>query len=129
MEWDTSPNAGFSAGEPWLAVAGGWQDRNVATQDGTGILAFYRRMLRFRRNFPALTVGSYQALDASDDCFVFTRDAGGRRLAIAINFGAETRHVDISGDVLLSTMLDREGFERHIDLRPHEGVIVQFPDN
>jgi len=126
MEWDSSPNAGFTAGEPWLAVAGGWQARNVDSQDEASSLAFYRRMLRLRRESPALTVGEYRSLDAPQGCFVFVRSTTGERLAVAINFELENRPLDLSGEVLLSTGMDRAGYVEHLELRPNEGIILRL---
>jgi len=126
MEWNTNPNAGFTTASPWLRVADGWEARNVASQGETSTLAFYRHMLALRKVTPALVMGEYRSFDAPDDCFAFERCHSSERLAVVVNFGGEDRRVDIPGTLLLSTMLDRKGPAEHLDLRPHEGVIVRL---
>jgi alpha-glucosidase len=134
MQWDTSPNAGFSDVEPWLPVADDCATRNVAVQsaDPTSILNLYRRLLRYRRSSPALLGGAYQALDADDDCFVYLRVAGDERRLVALNFAGDPRRVSVAGEgagqVAISTHLDRQGSESlsDLELRPHEGVIVEL---
>ena len=126
MEWDSGPHAGFSTAAPWLAVAEGWQARNVASQGEFSHLAFYRRMLALRKVTPALKMGAYRSLDGPDDCFVFERSDSVERYVVALNFGGTDRRIEIPGTVVLSTRLDMEGPVDHLDVRPHEGVVVRL---
>jgi alpha-glucosidase len=50
MQWDGSPNGGFTTGEPWLALVDP-AERNVADQreDPDSLLALYRDLLAWRR--------------------------------------------------------------------------------
>jgi alpha-glucosidase len=133
MQWDTSPYAGFSDVEPWLPVSADYATRNVAAQsdDPASMLNLYRRLLWYRRGSPALYGGSYQSLDAGDDCFVYLRAADDERRLIALNFADARRRVSLpdeeAGQVVISTHLDR--VERvslfELELRPHEGVIIE----
>jgi len=137
MQWDAGPNAGFCpAGvEPWLPISADYATRNVAvqSQQPTSILNLYRKLLWYRRNTPALYGGSYRSLDVdNEDCFVYLRVAGEERRLIALNFGSAPRRIAIPGEdrgkVAISTHLDREGVESlaRLELRPHEGIIVEF---
>jgi alpha-glucosidase len=135
MQWDDSPNAGFSAVEPWLPISADYGTRNVAVQsaDPTSVLSLYRRLLWYRRQCPALYGGSYRPLDAGDDrCFVYLRATGDERRLVVLNFADDQRRISIpgggSGEVVISTYLDREGSESlsGLELRPHEGVIVEL---
>ena len=133
MQWDNGPNAGFSDGEPWLPISDDHATRNVAVQstDPASMLNFYRRLLWYRRNSPALYGGSYQPLDVDDDCLVYLRSAGDEQRLVALNFTAAPRRLSISikdtGQIVLSTHLDREESVSlsDLDLRPHEGVIIE----
>lgn len=135
MQWDGSPNAGFSDVEPWLPVSADYGTRNVAVQsaDPTSILNLYRRLLWYRRGSPALYGGTYRPLDVGDDdCFVYLRTAGDERRLIALNFTDDQRYISVPGEdtgqIVISTHLDREekvSLSR-LELRPHEGVIVEL---
>jgi alpha-glucosidase len=126
MEWDGTAHAGFSDAPPWLPMAGGWRTRNVAVQGDRSILAFYRRMLALRNHTPVLHTGGYRAMEGPRDAFVFERFDGDDRLVVALNFGSEPAAVEISGTVLVSTMLDWDGPVDRVELRPDEGVIVRL---
>lgn len=126
MEWDASVNGGFSTSEPWLAMAEGWQTRNVTAQGESSHLVFYRRMLALRRATPALMVGEYRPFDAADDCFAFERTSGTDRYVVVLNFGVVERRVDLSGTIVLSTRLDTVGPAEHLHVRPKEGIVVRL---
>ncbi|MGA7295476.1 MAG: alpha-glucosidase [Terriglobales bacterium] len=65
MQWNDSPNAGFSTVTPWLPVPASYKTHNVATEmkDPDSVLQFYRRLLALRHHEPALLDGDYVALN------------------------------------------------------------------
>jgi alpha-glucosidase len=79
MQWANAPNAGFSpAGvQTWLPVNPNYaQGINVADQldDPESLLHFYRRLLRLRRENPALVAGGFIPLEThAQDYFAFVR--------------------------------------------------------
>lgn len=134
MQWDMSPQAGFSTGEPWLPVYPDYASRNVAvqTRQPGSMLNFYRTLFWLRRKSPALYGGSYNSLDVEGNCFVYLREEGSERKLVALNFSAGystiTTELEGKGRLLLSTHMDREGeiSLNCIKLRPYEGVIIQL---
>ena len=46
MQWDSSPNAGFTTGTPWLKVNDNYPEINVAAQENEpdSVLNYYRRL-------------------------------------------------------------------------------------
>ena len=68
MQWDSSDNAGFSKGKPWLPVPPTYKTHNVADESKNldSVLAFYKQVLKLRHTDPALMDGSYTAINESD---------------------------------------------------------------
>jgi alpha-glucosidase len=135
MQWDDSPNAGFSTGEPWLPMAEGFKEQNVAVQrnDPCSIYHLYRQLITFRRKSRALVMGAYRPLVAGGDLLLYVRELAGERLLIALNFGGEPIAASFSsgglaGRLLLSSHGGRsyEPVTDTIDLRPHEGVLMEL---
>lgn len=132
MPWDTTPNAGFTTGTPWLPLNPDWTARNVAAQsaDPKSDLGFYRRLLALRRAERALQQGAIRIVDASDRHIGYVREVETSRLGAILNFSDETLTVtlDENATVLLSTNLDRAGeaVARQLSLRPREGVVLRF---
>jgi alpha-glucosidase len=142
MQWDVSPNAGFSAPDVrdlWLPLASNYMEVNVASQleDPRSMLNYFRKLLAYRGASPALKWGSYRSLDpgsaqAQANCFVFERQAGDQRLLVALNFSAQDHELSLpglsTGRITLSTTLDREGAVNlsKVTLRANEGYIIEL---
>ena len=79
MQWANAPNAGFSPASvrTWLPVNPNYaQSVNVADQldDPDSLLTFYRRMLRVRKQTPALVAGDYTPLhEEAEEVLAFLR--------------------------------------------------------
>jgi alpha-glucosidase len=106
MPWtQDGPYAGFSTHEPWLAVPipGSHRERaaDVQEREPSSVLHAYRRFLAWRRQQPALRLGTMEVVDAPvsgpDDVLVFFRVHGGERIVAAFNFSAEPRAAAIPG--------------------------------
>jgi oligo-1,6-glucosidase/alpha-glucosidase len=128
MAWDNSPNAGFSATEPWLPLHQDWRARNVAAQQAkpNSMLSLYRDLLKLRRAEQALSVGSIRLEKGSEHVLAYRREHGHCSLRILLNLsGAERRLPDgsESGELLLSTLGSQppDGW-----LRPDEGLILRL---
>ena len=132
MQWDDSPNAGFTMGGPWLPVAENFHARNVKalSADPTSILNFYRQLIRLRHQRRALNTGSYHQVFCAGNVMLYERAGDDERLAILLNFGHSPELVRLPrpGTVLLSTQLDRAGEKTHSEfaLRAHEGVVIEL---
>ncbi|HLF73056.1 MAG TPA: alpha-amylase family glycosyl hydrolase [Anaerolineales bacterium] len=142
MQWDASPNAGFSAPdvkELWLPLAPDYKEVNVAGQlnDPRSMLSFFRKLLAYRKASPALQWGNYRSLDAAspeaqENFFVFERRAGDQNVLVALNFSDQEQNLSLpelrKGRIVLSTTLDREGEVNLADfnLRANEGCIIEL---
>jgi alpha-glucosidase len=135
MQWDNSPNAGFSLPgvSPWLPAAENYKLINVAEQQGhaNSMLTFTRRMIAFRQQSQALLSGGYRPLEAGEEIVAYIRETESERLAVILNLGYMPRTFslppDIEGEVVLSTRLDggAEIADGVLHLRRHEGVILR----
>jgi alpha-glucosidase len=138
MQWDASPNAGFSTVEPWLPTAPDYEAVNVKAQraDPTSMLSLYQRLIWTRKMSPALLSGRYRAVDkVPTDCFVYLREHTGQRMLVALNFSADEHRLSLPdlgvGQSVVSTHLDREGATdlTTLHLRGHEGIIIETRSN
>ena len=86
MVWEkNAPNAGFSTGTPWLPVKAPQAARAVDQQGPDGILAYYKEMIAFRKNSPALSRGDTTFIPLPEPLLVFTRTDGAQRLTCIFN--------------------------------------------
>jgi glycosidase len=89
MRWDgTEPAAGFSTAEPWQALSIDPAGTDVATEGGDrdSLLSTYRSLVRLRSGHPALAVGAWTAVEASERGVVaFLRHVRGETLLVVAN--------------------------------------------
>lgn len=127
MAWDRSANAGFTAGAPWLPLHADWETRNVEAQsaDPASMLNLYRRLLKLRRRYRALTVGTLIPVEAAGDVLAYRRRSPSEECLVVLNLGdAPHRLPDIPEEFepLLSTLPDCPPVDRAL-LRPNEGLL------
>lgn len=101
MQWDSSPNAGFTAGKPWLRVNPNYTAINVAAQekDPGSVLNYYRYLVGLRKREDVICQGDYcEILPERLDIVAYSRNDGRRKLTVVANFTGET--VDFPQEIL-----------------------------
>ena len=135
MQWDASPNAGFTtAARPWLPLAVDAERVNVAAQQeqARSMLTLYRRLIQLRRSEAALAIGRYEPVEAECELILYRRHEAGKQFLIALNLSGQPIECQPTGrsrgSIRLSTSLDREGerVENLIRLRGDEGVVIEL---
>lgn len=129
MQWDASPQAAFTTGQPWLPIAK-HDAVNVETleQQTGSLLHLYRALLALRRREPILVSGKMAFVKADKNILWYQRVEGKDCLQILLNLGHEPEQVNVDqGTIALSTNLDHVGEESKawLDLRPAEAVIIR----
>jgi len=133
MQWDGSPNAGFSSGVPWLPISGG-DGVNVIDEDreALSMLTFYRSLLALRRSEPALVEGTIERVASSGSVLTYERRLNGDRFFIALNMAGADAPVQVPpGIVVLSTTEGREGKRvagPGLVLAGDEGFVIRAPE-
>lgn len=133
MQWEATPNAGFSTATPWLPLPDDFLQENAANLDADllSILHLYKALIALRKKLPQLVSGGYAPIAAQADLLLYRRQCEGSVVTVALNLGAEpvslaSDTAGLHGKILLSTLLDRQGEKIHgvLDLRGNEGVII-----
>jgi alpha-glucosidase len=136
MQWSAAPNAGFSTTTPWLPLPEDFLHENVANleADAGSILNLYKALIDLRKKWPQLVSGDYTPIAADGSLLLYRRQGQGKSIAIALNLGEEPVSIasdaaGLSGEILLSTSLDRAGekIDGALDLRGNEGVMIGPP--
>lgn len=76
MLWDSTANAGFTTGTPWISTTTNFSEFNVALmqKDSNSIWNHYRELIKRRKENPVFTAGRYKGLGSSiDPIFSFLR--------------------------------------------------------
>jgi len=138
MQWAKKTNAGFSPEgvTPWLPVNPDYMDGiNVEEQRDSrdSLWRFYQRMLHFRKDSQALTIGEYREIDSGvADVLIFERSYGKEIITVVLNLSSKEQelrndvHEFLSSIVILSNM-DAKGLitKTGIRLLPYQGIIFE----
>ena len=88
VQWDTSANAGFTAGTPWLPVNPNFAEINAAAarKDPDSVFHHYRRLIELRHTLPVVVDGDYRLLVPDDEqVFGYVRALNGATLTVLAN--------------------------------------------
>lgn len=128
MQWDDSKNAGFSDAEPWLKVSDNYKDINTENTDvSQAIRAYYKKLIRLRKDMPIIQEGSYDVLELEHpSIFAYVREYEGEKLLVLNHFYAEDDTITIPDELLNldASYLIGNGSERKLEkefkLGPYE---------
>lgn len=132
MQWDSTANAGFTSGHPWIGVNPNYTEINAASQtdDPASVFAYYRDLIRLRHTVPLMVEGRYELLQPDhDQVFAYMRTgSGSEKILVFCNFTKD--HAPLPAEA--SDAIER-GASRLIgnypdlpegQLRPYEALVL-----
>lgn len=94
FQWDTTTNAGFTQGNPWIKVNPNYKQGVNELQeekDPNSVLNYFRKIIKLRKEHPVLVYGKYELLDKfNPKVYSYTRAMGKEKLLIVLNFTKES---------------------------------------
>lgn len=131
MQWDDSTNAGFTNGQPWLAVNPNYQALNVQATlaDQDSIFYYYQHLIQLRHELAVITNGKYALVDGNQtdpDVYAYTRDDGRQKLIIIANFTVQTLERDYEIPAKASLLISNYEDDHNTTLRPYEAKVYQL---
>ena len=132
MQWDTTEQAGFTTGKPWMKVNPNYTEINAAEQVDCedSIFNYYRKLIQLRKELPVLTDGKFTMLDMDhDQIFAYLRDNGEDKLLVVCNYYGNTVDYAVSEKAedleLLIGNYTEENMQTDV-LRPYEARIYRI---
>ncbi|MGN0908388.1 MAG: DUF3459 domain-containing protein, partial [Succinivibrio sp.] len=109
MLWDSSENAGFTTGTPWIRLHQDWRELNAKAElaDPGSVLNWYRKLIAIRKSKEhgeCLSCGDFAPLPCPDDSFMaYSRKGGGEEIRVYANFSERAIEVEDGGQLVAST--------------------------
>ena len=134
VQWDSSTQAGFTNGTPWLAVHPNYQTINVADSlaDEDSIFYTYQKLIQLRKEHPIVVYGSYTLLLEEDPViFAYLREYEGKRWLVCANFSEEVQKLQLEVDETESKPIiqnyQRDFYDlSELVLEPYETFVVEL---
>ncbi|PKR77828.1 glucohydrolase [Halalkalibacillus sediminis] len=130
MQWDDSKSAGFTDGEPWIAVNPRFKEINAraALEDENSNFYHYQALIDLRKKHEVITEGKFELVLRDDpNVFAYKRVGKDEALYVLCNFSDRTVKIDDEG--LVESLRDAEVWITNEDqgeigkLQPYEGVV------
>jgi len=134
MQWDSSPHAGFTTGEPWLQVAANYPEVNAERELAEGrIFRYYQELIRIRKEHPVIADGSYAGLLLDDpEVFAYIRETEEDKVLVLNHFYAGDYTIDIpeewtnkASSVLIGNYAERP-LAPSFTLKPYETIAFRI---
>ncbi|SET17779.1 oligo-1,6-glucosidase [Oceanobacillus limi] len=119
IQWDTSENAGFTTGEPWIKVNPNYKEINAeqAINDENSVYHYYRQLIQLRKKHEIIVYGEYDLiLESHDQIYAYTRTFEGEKVLVVTNFSEQEVPFE------LPTGVSFEAKELLISNYPNEGI-------
>ena len=137
MQWDSSPNAGFTTGTPWIAVNPNHTTINAEAQRGDpgSVFHYYRRLIGLRHADPVVRLGDFtMLLPEHPHVYAFARALGGTRLLVLGNFTGHDQTADLGRRLETTTEVVIGNYPApalisgaSVRLRPWEALVLREP--
>ncbi|MFF2886463.1 alpha-glucosidase [Paenibacillus sp. NPDC057967] len=138
MQWDDSPNGGFTTGIPWLASNPNYGRINAkqALIDPDAIFHYYKRLIQLRKRHDIMVYGSYELILPEDErIYAYSRELNGERWLVILNFFREQTEFILPGELAHSTRelmianyddIDPAADINRFTLRPYEARVYSL---
>ncbi len=132
VQWDDSPQGGFTTGTPWIPVNPNYREINARaeTADPGSVFHYYRKLIALRKQNPVIVYGKYELLfRESQELFVYTRTLGQEKLLVVCNFSPRETPFAVPDEfvgapLLISNM--ENAYDRAVmDLKPYEAFVLK----
>lgn len=133
MQWDSTENAGFTTGKPWLKVNKNYKFINAedCLQDKDSIFYHYKKLIEIRKHNDTIIYGDYKLLLPEDkNVFAYRRELNGDKIVVVCNFYNKEVNLNFNEDfnnveILLSNYKDSSILMKDLKLRPYEAIMYR----
>lgn len=133
MQWDSTENAGFTTGKPWLKVNKNYKFINAedCLQDKDSIFYHYKKLINIRKHNDTIIYGNYKLLLPEDkNVFAYSRELNGDKIVVVCNFYNKEINLNFKEDfnnveILLSNYKDSSILMKDLKLRQYEAIMYR----
>lgn len=134
FQWDSSENAGFTNGKPWLSVNPKYKEINLEAQidNDSSVFSHYKKLIRLRKNpeyKDTIIYGKFEeAFSDRHNIMAYYRKGEKQTLLILANFQREEQTLKLPGEikaVLINNYEDINLDGDNIILKNYQAVVLE----
>ncbi len=124
MQWNSSENAGFTSGLPWLKVSSQYKEVNFEKDKSSekSIFNWYKTLIDLRKNNEAFKSGTIFFNNSEEGVISYNREYNNEIYSVIINMEDSIKNINkISGKILLNNYNDFYQGE----LKPYQALLIK----
>lgn len=133
MQWDDSPHAGFTGGEPWLPANPNYQEINVqaALSDPESVFYTYQKLVALRKENTLVVKGEFKLLLADHpEIFAYERSYQGEKWVVITNMSEQEVPLELGNtpekfETIISNTNKNYQDLNHLVLEPYEAFAIK----
>ena len=136
FQWNSSENAGFTTGTPWIKVNPNYISINVEAEekDSNSVLNYFKRIVKLRKSDLAFVYGRYDLIDkANPDVYAYTRTLNHDKYLVLLNFHQHISTTNIGFNVKGSKQMINNYSDgslaisgKQVTLKPYQAVVLKI---
>ena len=134
FQWDSTANAGFTTGTPWIKINDNKKVINVATEkkDANSPLQYFRKIVKLRKdNKDILVYGKYILLDKENpEVYAYTREANGEKVLVLLSFSKKGGTFNLDkmqlGEEWINNLQPLKVNGNMVTLQPYQACVVKL---
>ena len=129
FQWNSSSNAGFTTGNPWLKVNENHTTLNAESQenDPNSVLNYFRKIVKLRKENDVLIYGKYTLLDQKNTkVYAYTRELNGKKMLVLLNFSKQKAKANLNIDLTNAKELINNYPKTESQLLPYQAIVYQI---
>lgn len=135
FQWNSSQNAGFTTGIPWIEVNPDYKKVNVAEEEVSpdSVLNYFKDAMKCRKENKELIYGDYFLIDEDNICiYAYLRQWHGEKILVTLNFSSHDAFMEkIDGieltNIILHNYKNRNQqdilLDNKLHLFPYEAIV------
>lgn len=134
FQWDSSENAGFTTGKPWLRVNENYKEINAKSQieNEESVFNFYKKLINLRKleEFKdAVVHGKFEpVLEEYNNLFAFYREGSSKKIMLLANYQNEEQTVELTNwykKILINNCSELRQEDNKIILQGYQVLILE----
>ena len=127
VQWDDSPNAGFTTGTPWIKVNPNYTEINAeaALADPNSVFYYYQKLISLRHTTPIIVYGTFRPLlPDSEVLYAYEREMDGKVLTVAANWTDKEQECTLFDDLEGEELISNYDSHKAGILQPYEARVI-----
>lgn len=136
IQWNSSKNAGFTAGTPWIDVSKNYPYINAETEleDKNSVFYYYKKLIQLRKDYKIISHGAFQPEYLENSSILgYTRHLDSETLLVLNNFYEKDIEVEIpeklrnrENKILINNYEDRKSVKNKMVLKSYESLAILY---